>query len=74
MRLLRGAEGCLWTVTSDPSHSTLFGWKYLLTDKETILQCWSEHFEGLFNDQRTVQESSLAKTPHVDVKLELDDS
>ena len=22
----------------------------LLTDKEAILQCWSEHFEGLFSD------------------------
>ena len=45
----------------------------LLTDKETILQRWSEHFEGLFNDRRTVQKSSLAKIPQVDVKLELDD-
>ena len=41
----------------------------LLTDKETVLQRWSEHFEGLF----TVQESSLAKIPQVDVKLELND-
>ena len=32
----------------------------LLTDKEAILQHWSEHFEGLVSDQRTVQESSLA--------------
>ena len=46
----------------------------MLTDKEAILQRWSEHFEGLFNDRRTVQESSLAKIPQVDVKLELDDS
>ncbi|WP_419639628.1 hypothetical protein, partial [Thiolapillus sp.] len=45
----------------------------LLTDKEAILQRWSEHFEGLFSDRRTVQESSLAKIPQVDVKLELDD-
>ena len=44
-----------------------------LTDKEAILQRWSEHFEGLFSDRRTVQESSLAKIPQVDVKLELDD-
>ena len=71
--LLRGTEGSLWTLTSDPSHSTLFGWKYLLTDKEAILQRWSEHFESLFTDRRTVQESSLAKIPQVDVKLELDD-
>ena len=26
----------------------------LLTDKEAILQRWSEHFEGLFSDRRTV--------------------
>ena len=45
----------------------------LLTDEEGILQRWSEHFEGLFSDQRTVQGSSLAKIPQGDVKLELDD-
>ena len=45
----------------------------LLTDKEAILQRWSEHFEGLFSDRRIVQESSLAKIPQVDVELELDD-
>ena len=45
----------------------------LLTDKEAILQHWSEHFKGLFSDQCTVQESSLAKIPQVDMKLELDD-
>ena len=44
----------------------------LLTDKEAILQRWSEHFEGLYSDRRAVQESSLAKIPQVDVKLELD--
>ena len=45
----------------------------LLTDKEAILQRWSEHFEGLFHDRRTVQESLLAMIPQVDVKLEMDD-
>ena len=45
----------------------------LLTDKEAILQCWSEHFESLFSDQRTVQESSLVKIHQVDMKLKLDD-
>ena len=29
--------------------------------------------QGLFSDQRIVQESSLAKIPLVDVKLELED-
>ena len=45
----------------------------LLTNKEAILQRWPEHFEGLFSDRCTVQESSLARIPHVDVKPELDD-
>ena len=44
-----------------------------LTDKEAILQRWSEHFEDLFSDRRTLQEYSPAKIPHVDLKLELDD-
>ena len=42
----------------------------LLTDKEAILQCWSQHFKGLFSNRCTMQESSLAKIPQVDVKLE----
>ena len=44
------------------------------SDRSTLLikKCWSEHFEGLFDDQCIVQESSLAKIPQVDVKLELD--
>ena len=41
---------------------------------EAFLQRWSEHFEGLFSDKRTVQESSLANIPQTDVDLELDDS
>ena len=43
-----------------------------MTDKEAMFQRWSELFEGLLSDQRTVQESSLAKIPQVNVKLELD--
>ena len=42
------------------------------TAKEAILQHWSEHLDGLFSDRCTMQ-SSLAKTPQVDVKLDLDD-
>ena len=45
----------------------------LLTDKEANLQSWSEHVEGLFSNEHTVQESSLAKIPQTDVKLGLDD-
>ena len=70
---MRDTEGRLWTITSYPSPSTLFGWKYLLRDKETTLQRWSEHFDDLFSDRRAVYESSLARIPQVDVKLELDD-
>ena len=43
----------------------------LLTDEEAILQRWSDYFEGLLNEQCTKQESSLAKFPQVDAKLEL---
>ena len=39
----------------------------------TILQRWSEHFEGLCSAKRTVQKPSLAKISQVDVKLELVD-
>ena len=66
------------TAACEPSHQiqaplrSLDG-STLLTDKEAILQRWSEHFEGLFSDQRTVQEPPLAKIPQVNVKLELDD-
>ena len=42
----------------------------LLTGKEAILQRWSEHFGGLSSDRPIVQESSIAKIPQVDVKLE----
>ena len=42
----------------------------LLTDKEANLQSWSEHVEGLFSNEHTVQESSLAKIPQVVVKLD----
>ena len=45
----------------------------LLTNEEAILQRWPEHFAGLSSDRLTVQESSLAKIPRVDVKLELAD-
>ena len=41
--------------------------------KEAILQHWLEHFKGLFSDQHIVQESSLARIPQVNVKVELDD-
>lgn len=42
-------------------------------DREAILQCWSEHFEGLISDQHTVQELSFVKIPQMGVKLDLVD-
>ena len=60
-------------VRSKPLYALWMEVLTLLTDKEAILQCWSEHFEGLFSDQPTMQESSPAKIPQVDVELELDD-
>ena len=67
---MKAVYGPLHQIES-PLHSS--GGSTLLTDKEAILQRWSEYFEGLFSDQCTVQESSLAKVPKADVKLELDD-
>ena len=59
MRLLRGTEGRLWTLTSDPSHLRSPDESTLLAGKEAILQRWSEHLEGIFSDRRTLQDSSL---------------
>ena len=39
------------------------GGNTLLTDKEAILQRWSQHFESFFSDRRCVQESSLTNIP-----------
>ena len=57
-----------------PSPLSSWDGSTLLTDKEAILQHWSEHFKGLFSDQYTVEELSQAKVPSVDVKLDLYDS
>ena len=67
---LKAVYGPLHQIES-PLHSS--GGSTLLTDKEAILQRWSEYFEGLFSDQRTAQESSLAKIPQAEVKLEVND-
>jgi len=45
----------------------------LLTDKDAIMNRWSEHFESLFSDKRTVQEPSLMNIPQAEVKPELDE-
>ena len=66
--LCRGCPGCLWVFMHQiqaPLRSS--DGSTLLTDKEAILQRWSEHFEGLLSDRRTVQESSLAKIAQVDL-------
>ena len=45
----------------------------LLTDTESILNRWSEHFSGLFNTSRTVQEVALTEIKQRPVKAELDE-
>ena len=44
----------------------------LLTDKESILNRWTEHYGNLFGDKRQVQEESIAKIPQQEVRTELD--
>ena len=44
----------------------------LLTDKESILHRWTEHYENLFGDKRQVQEEAIRKIPQQAVKTELD--
>ena len=44
----------------------------LLTDKESIMTRWAEHFAGLFSDQRTVSDPSIEKIPIAKTKHELD--
>ncbi len=44
----------------------------LLTNKEDIMNRWSEHFAGLFSDQRSVQQASLDKIPQAEVRGKLD--
>ena len=74
--LIRGHNAMLTWVTCVPSVSLLKAvyrpahkiqaplrssdGSTLLTDQNAILQHWSEHSEGLFRDQRIVNESSLA--------------
>ena len=45
----------------------------LLTDTESILNRWSEHFSGLLNTNRTVQEAALTEIKQRPVKAELDE-
>ena len=44
----------------------------LLTDKRAILSRWSEHFQALFNANRTVEDSVILRIPQQPVKAELD--
>ena len=44
----------------------------LLTDKESIMTRWAEHFGGLFSNQRTVSVPSIGKIPIAETKHELD--
>ena len=45
----------------------------LLTDRESILNWWSEYFSGLFHTSRTVQEATITEIKHRPVETELDE-
>ncbi|KAK4328995.1 hypothetical protein Pmani_000631 [Petrolisthes manimaculis] len=45
----------------------------LLTDKESILRHWAEHFGNLFADKRQVQEESIRRIPQHAERVELDE-
>ena len=44
----------------------------LLTDKTAILSRWSEHFQALFNANRTDEDPVILRIPQQPVKAELD--
>ena len=44
----------------------------LLTDRESILNRWSEHFHTLFSTSRTVQREAIDRIPQQPPKMELD--
>ena len=73
VRFLRGTEGRLCTLTSDPRPATLFGWKYPADRQRSHPPALVRAFQSLFSGRRTLQESLLARIPQVDVKVELDD-
>ena len=45
----------------------------LLTDKTSILNRWSEHFQTLFSTDRVVHDSAVLRIPQQPVKAELDE-
>jgi len=45
----------------------------LLTDKVSILNRWSEHFQNLFSATRTVQDTAILRIPQQPEKAELDE-
>ncbi|XP_069764561.1 uncharacterized protein [Narcine bancroftii] len=47
--------------------------KVLLSDKISILNRWSEHFQSLFSTNRSVQDSALLQLPQQPLRLELDE-
>ncbi|GFN92963.1 hypothetical protein PoB_001946900 [Plakobranchus ocellatus] len=45
----------------------------LLTDSTSILTRWSEHFQNLFSDNRTVQDTAMDRIPQLPLRDELDE-
>lgn len=44
----------------------------LFTDKASILNCWAEHFQTLFGNDRTVDNSVILQIPQQHIKEEMD--
>ena len=64
----------LWKqCTSDSESTSQLQRHELLTDKTSILSRWSEHFQTLFNPDRTVQDPAILCIPQLPTKEELDE-
>ena len=70
LHALKAVYGPTHRVQS-PLHSA-DGW-VLFTDKASILSCWSEHFQSLFNADSVVQDPAVLCIPQQPFKAELDE-
>ena len=72
LRLLRDTACSVWSYAANAGPVRLSDGNSLLTDKESILNRWTEHYESLFGDKHYVQEEAIRKIPQQAVKTELD--
>ena len=62
-----GSKSCGATPLLSTDGSTL------LTDKDAILERWTEHFNGMFNCPSTVNDNAINRVPHIECKILLDE-